>query len=144
MKLELKHLVPYLPYGLKAEFKNNGGRFKHDTIRSLHINWVNLLHDFDTVKPILRPLSDLTKYCDDLGFIPIEELSELYISLYSTPPNRHKEEIKLFIKQKTWLINNGQLLKMSYWINDKLFKWHFDVFGLIENNLAIDINTLNE
>jgi hypothetical protein len=24
-----------------------------------------------------------------------------------------------------------------------LFKWHFDVFGLIEKGLAIDINTLS-
>lgn len=26
----------------------------------------------------------------------------------------------------------------------KLFEWHFDVFGLIEKGLAIDINTLNK
>jgi hypothetical protein len=27
-------------------------------------------------------------------------------------------------------------------IREKLAEWHFDVFGLIEKNLAIDINTL--
>ena len=29
-----------------------------------------------------------------------------------------------------------------YWIMEKLFKWHFDVFNLLEKGLAIDINTL--
>ena len=27
-------------------------------------------------------------------------------------------------------------------INNKLLEWHFDIYGLIENGLAIDINTL--
>jgi len=27
---------------------------------------------------------------------------------------------------------------------EKLISWHFDVFGLIEKGLAIDINTLKE
>ena len=31
---------------------------------------------------------------------------------------------------------------MSYGLVSKLIEWHFDVFGLIEKGLAIDINTL--
>jgi hypothetical protein len=31
---------------------------------------------------------------------------------------------------------------ISYCSFNKLLEWHFDVYGLIENNLAIDINTL--
>ena len=27
---------------------------------------------------------------------------------------------------------------------EKLFEWHFDIFGLIEKGLAIDINTLSD
>ena len=30
----------------------------------------------------------------------------------------------------------------NYETIEKLFEWHFDVFGLIEKGLAIDINTL--
>jgi hypothetical protein len=34
--------------------------------------------------------------------------------------------------------------KLPYWLIQKLFEWHFDVFGLIGSNLAIDINTITE
>ena len=34
------------------------------------------------------------------------------------------------------------LLEHPLNIINKLFEWHFDVFGLLENNLAIDKNTL--
>ena len=39
--------------------------------------------------------------------------------------------------------NSELIFKQKYWIAQKLFEWHFDVFGLIEAGLAIDINTLN-
>ena len=38
--------------------------------------------------------------------------------------------------QKIKYLPNGIVLQ--------LFEWHFDVFGLIEKGIAIDINTLNK
>ena len=42
-----------------------------------------------------------------------------------------------------WLQGNGCKITLYDGICEKLFEWHFDVFGLIEKWLAIDINTLN-
>lgn len=78
MELELKHLAPYLPYGLRV--KTEDGMFKV-------IGWVDDIgicldtmyygaNAISTYKPILRPLSDLTKEIEHIGerFVPIKEL----------------------------------------------------------------------
>lgn len=53
------------------------------------------------------------------------------------------------ISKKFYLKNNRDKEDLTYVVNQydamqKLFEWHFDVFGLIEAGLAIDINTLSE
>ncbi len=50
---------------------------------------------------------------------------------------------------KTWSDEIGsaygnQSIPFDYQEMCKLLEWHFDVFGLIEKGLAIDINTLND
>lgn len=98
------------------------------------------------VKPILRPLSDLTK--------EIEHNGEKFIAFY------HKEfeielrtEVKtgffdsMYIEEKLSIISESNkvntVFEKSISILNKLFEWHFDVFGLIEKDLAIDINALD-
>lgn len=65
--------------------------------------------------PILRPLSDL-------------ELDEF--------------ENKIFNRE--YIIDKETESDLSYYEWCFLFENHFDVFGLIEKGLAIDINTLNK
>jgi hypothetical protein len=126
MKLELRHLAPYLPYGLKAI----------DT-QTKEIRRVTLLHftyDLKTVghnhliyeglilrkhKPILRPLSDLSN--EDLEGEPIYFPS---------------------IKMVELIESNRDILGCDYSEVDYLIRNHFDVFGLIEKGLAININTI--
>ncbi len=118
-KLELKHLAPYLPYGLKyfvdytdgdTEIVNLDGAFIDELYLS---NGLTCGYQSETSKPILRPLSDLTKneFVDDLGkwYGDYQELD---------------------------------LDDIDYGIVKNYFKHHFDVFGLIEKGLAIDINTI--
>ena len=69
--------------------------------------WINI--SWEDVKPILRPLSDLTKPVLPDGKIPLVELAKI------------QNQLQLF---------------------QKLYEWHFDIFGLIEKGEAIDINTL--
>ncbi len=129
MKLELKHLAPYLPYELK--FKSSIG------IRTLNLETINY---WDTgyylkLKPILRPLSDLDKEIDhnEEKFIPYDAL-------------------KTIVSDEQWVkicetINEPiytKVFDMPYWWVNKIYSWHFDVFGLIEEGLAIDINTLKK
>jgi hypothetical protein len=75
MKLELKHLSAYLPYGLKVrveDYKCDYLGREFDKVIGLHqwdksdLLWSVLTHggakpSIHKVNPILRPLSDLTK-----------------------------------------------------------------------------------
>jgi hypothetical protein len=120
MKLELKHLAPYLPYGL------NG--IHQDRIIDLNPNnlWVFTLN----AKPILRPLSDLDL---DLWNIINDVDGEYYLQL---------DNGNVFLTDTCDL----NLFEISRTINvlNQLFKNHFDVFGLIKRGLAIDINTIDK
>ena len=133
MKLELKHLAPYLPYGLKCMVdKETVLLIGLDTEVEYWIIWKKLAasnqgcsYPSKNFKLLLRPLSDLTKEIEHNGekFVPsLNEDSEL--------------------RQFTFSSFNS--IKTYYADFEKLFEWHFDVFGLIEAGLAIDINTLHE
>lgn len=140
MKLELKHLAPYLPYQL--DFITDNNKMMKLTLTSDDNIIINggiltlsaVLHG--KAKSILRPLSDLTKEIeiDRVKFIPIDfgcngldiDLKNLNIEL-----NRNKSMTKYTI-----------ISRFEYRTIQKLFEWHFDIFNLIENGLAIDINTL--
>ena len=83
--------------------------------------------------PILRPLSDLTKKIEIDGetFRPF-----------------HKLDHDFELQNNTYLcliLHGARIINLfdhPYEIMQKLFEWHFDVFGLIDKGLAIDINTL--
>jgi len=82
---------------------------------------------FESVMPILRPLSDLTKEIEHNGekFVPLNELGF---------KDNYDLAIELFFKT--------ELEELPVRIFNKLLEWHFDFFGLIEKNDAIDINTI--
>lgn len=131
--MKLEHLAPYLPYGLKIECNTDEEIKKYGSyvskIVSLHLNGVDDEYGNNwglDVRPILRPLSDLTKEIEHYSykFIPIEKIKE----------SQHH----LFFRTDL----NNSLLGLQYEEMQKLFAWHFDVFGLIEKGEAIDINTL--
>ena len=119
MKLELKHLAGYLPYGLKMYDQKTTG------IRELK-GFTSKWKASSDLKPILRPLSDLTKFCEVLGFVPIERLDDLESDVCSYSLD--------------YYINHTK--RLPFYRVQKLLEWHFDIHNLIENNLAIDINTL--
>lgn len=129
MKLELKHLAPYLPYGLIYVY--DGKKYKcSSTIGLKFIGYddnQDSWHYVDDCKPILRPLSDLTKEIEVNGekFVPIEKYNYLRF-----------EEISNY--------NGGQNVLNFIQVREHnlLLEMHFDVFGLIPQGLAIDINTL--
>lgn len=160
MKLELKHLVGYLPYGLKFELN----------LKDVQVNYKNEIRRFTMTcsnvdlclthggKPILRPLSDLTKEIDgvvhaiELGKldIDIKKHDNLFVDKQSNPIIECRIITKPFGKVlkvtngDTWLIylSFSQPYRCHHYVIDYLFQHHFDVYGLIENGLAIDINTL--
>ena len=121
MKLELKHLVGYLPYSLNILYWNGNAKEYIDILQVLHLETKNVLGS-DKHKPILRPLSDLTEifYCDNLQDGDCELDKERINEIKNSP----RGYLKLY--------------QSNY-----LFKHHFDIFGLIEKDLAVNINTLS-
>jgi hypothetical protein len=137
--LTLEHLAPYLPYGLKVQINNKTVElFKAcatsiETRPSVHGFTYCSFNDF---KPILRPLSDLTKEIDHNG--------ETFV-----PKNRIDQYTQVAGDGKLYLLVDGALwscnpLSWDYYLVVKLISWRFDVFGLIEKGLAIDINSIIE
>jgi hypothetical protein len=125
-KLTINELKGYLGTGLKIKFKIIGrySSTKEDVLQGRHVDNLSIYQFF---KPILYPLSSLTEYREDLGFVPIEELA-----------------IHLFDKETRGYILDGQVNAMPYWVVQKLYSWHIDVHNLIDRNLAINIKTLKD
>ena len=94
-------------------------------------------YEISDCKPLLRPLSDLTKEIEHGGekFVPIEWLLD----------NRDVDAEYDFISalEDDWASAEDKMIFAPFSIAQKLFEWHFDVFGLIEKGLAVNINTLS-
>jgi hypothetical protein len=140
MKLELKHLAAYLPFGLKIMYF--GKQRKMNAGNGSSKNWIGITATIqrqgENCKPILRPLSDLTKEIEVGGerFVPIKEFMILYGGCTT------EKGKPIFESDFITNIMYSYYGSLSYGVIEKLFEWHFDVFGLIEQGLAININTL--
>lgn len=138
--LELKHLAPYLPYGLKiTTFDANNGFYKLEMgldDEDNDIFPIQFVKGNKDSKPILRPLSDLTKEIEvnEERFVPIERIIN----------ERDCDAEYDFIEALEDDINSmdEKILFAPYSVMDKFLEWHFDVFGLIEKGLAISYNDL--
>ena len=120
-KLELKHLAPYLPYGLKCinskESYLQTGEDRTGNLETISINDGDcvimgengyFLVGYDEVVPILRPLSDLTKVIE-------------------------WEDGEYCMTD----IDNFDLYEVDFNTVQDYISRHFDVFGLIDKGLAI-------
>lgn len=157
-KLTLREIAPYLPYGLKfATLNDDTNEYYIDANRYIldfgGLNGVaNICMDNYSrplYKIILRPLSDLTEEIEHNveEFIPLDELTEGHTVRFSLPnysedwDNRTYYSFDKYIEE--WI--NGDVHHLNFipfGFIQKLYEWHFDVHGLIEKGLAIDINTL--
>ena len=150
MNLEIKHLSPYLPFDLKyASNQNFDIKISKWELKMVE-HQIKIINDgkFENdYKPILRPLSDLTKEIEVNGekFIPVEKLKSEFLfgcfffaksnfgwTGFISPIGNH---VPIYI-------GNEIMDECNYYIYQKLCEWHFDLFGLIDVGLAIDINTV--
>jgi hypothetical protein len=143
MELEVKHLIPYLPYGLKCQYIVRDSIVKTGTLvginhRPYETHPTRVSIDFEEqehiwmFKPILRPLKNLGEIIEHNGetFCPIDWIEDKYYTLYL-----HEECKRLMEEDGHNWINH-----MSYLLIQHLFEWHFDVFGLINEKLAVELN----
>ena len=138
MKLELKHLAPYLPYDLEFYVEHANGTRLDNWAMTIDTNLRIVLEHQN--KPILRPLSGLTdEYINKFynnNEIDIVRMTYAIVINYKMMGDYFKDTI-------SFLRYNGAInLTMPAWIYVELLENHFDVFGLIEKGLAIDINTI--
>ena len=136
--LEIKHLAAYLPYKIKIRvFRENESLFIEDVeITGEVIDYIFETKEYSKYKykPILRPLSDLTKEIEVYGkrFVPAntEMLCNFQITNY--------KGFCFF----DGFGSNVNIDEMPYYTIEKLLSWHFDIFGLIDKGLAVNINEL--
>jgi len=126
MKLELHHITPYADKAVFGTF--NGVR--------------DILTDIDFVNGIVSSLNN--------GSVELKNFKLELISLSDLTKEIDKDEDVTFLD---WIeseyeidvlafIDAYGIEKLPYEVMEYLFEWHFDIFNLIENNLAIDINTI--
>ena len=139
MKLELKHLAPYLPYELKLYWHKDCDpvwiELQLDHVHHVikRTNNKEALPPQDLWKPILRPLSDLTK--------EIKVNGEEFVAHDRTSAGMlHGRDSRGSVIIENRLRTNS----ITYQDMTYLISLHFDVFGLIDAGLAIDINTLEK
>lgn len=159
-KLELKHLAPYLPYGLRSAdlYIKDFGLTSPLIAEIVPSNILKFTDGSSRALPIFYPLCDLDKEIkhNDKKFIPLVELLKIkHKNWYEKYNGTRYGEIGVDEK-KAWFefqatlsvrvnfYGNSIFDYPEYWIMEKLFEWHFDVFGLITKGLAVDINTLNK
>lgn len=143
-------IAPYLPYGLKIRGKNSE--------YTLDASSYNQLFDGSMAEfqmPVLRPMEDLVK---DIGLeeIPIITLFRMCTIEWSPLPSDFKfinneEMIGVYFKDHQLIFayhpsfncfagsKFGGAIHIGHDLEvfQKLFEWHFDVFDLIGQGLAI-------
>lgn len=184
-KLELKHIAGYLPYGLKVEHIDYD---YSDKVENKVVDVIFLAKDCigfsdgadyyfhpedmddynPSIKPLIRPMSDLYKPCLEDGKIPIVELAKIagnHFTDYKIS-NITKPHSDIFICGVKWYDEGDECYYVFGWddvngfgfhnydtkeilfvphqiqLFEKLYQWHFDIHGLIEKNLALDMNTI--
>ena len=143
MKLELKHLAPYLPYKLKCLYTHTNkigtisniytiGEGYNDDDLKLSIDYSEGEHIW-MFKPILRPLSEF----EYDHIVQIKEHLRIgqWCDYYDTYFDAWFDDIANIDKL---------VLQCPYEIMQFFLECHFDIFNLIPQGLAIDINTLNK
>lgn len=143
MELTLTHLSNYLPYNL----------YVHDSYDNVETNLCGIIYDdiepirlgkkgrviqsrrLDEIKPILRDSSSIKSMISNNGecFMPFNRLND----------------IMTLGDNEIYLLNNFIESPWTYyflpsWILEKLIEWRFDIFSLIDSDLAINLNTLKE
>ncbi len=163
MKLEIKHLAPYLAYGLKYVDKDTKEiktmRSVSTEINMIDFGWGNA-HELTEFKPILRPMSDLSS---DFMFNLFEMIDESdWIELNGLDlENLHfqiddkwnyvleiDESLEFHFSNNSFGLysvddHEALFINNQFELMQKLFECHFDVFGLIDEGLATNINDLN-
>lgn len=139
-KLELKHLASYLPYELivksirdKMYILDIYSNMRGSGMEKREISSVLS----EEMKPLLRPLSDLSNSVYYEKFSMNRKLIDDHIIIKRLSTIDFEEKNNLITYYHLSFLENYEIIEC-------LFELHFDIFGLIEKGLAIDINTIKK
>lgn len=132
MKLELKHIAPYLPYGLQVFHSRTKSDFTEIVLltgeASDYILKKENLH-FDIYKLILRSLHNFNDALEVEDFLGIDQWCDAYDEFFNS-----------------WFSDLANIDKLVLQAPQSIFNYflanHFDVFGLIKQGLAVNVNSL--
>lgn len=170
-KLTIDLLTPYLTHELKCEVKGQDGKIYTDCeLISIatksgyeHLDFLDANDDMiaelcmihvEDVKPLLRPLSDLTKEIEHNGekFVAglmlvdpdKKDWGKMVCEYYRPFRGMETEYIRVVHEElgEIIAINPKNAGHLPYNIFKHLLALHFDVFGLIPQGLAIDLNSI--
>ena len=162
MGLKYEDIAKYLPFRLKVQAM---GEFTKETefddnpipetflLNGLVNGMVSidrggqkqLIHLVDTF-PILRPFTDLKKeFINEYEVNFIENIYSIswMAGGYHLKSDEYSHTIISKEDESEIRISILQPHTNMWWVTQEMFKWHFDVGGLIPQKLAIDINTIN-
>ena len=130
--LELKHLAIAMANGQEVEYFDDERVILHMDLKIVELrdNDMTIANgeyqydvSFDDVRLVCRPPSQLTQEIEHNGekFVPCRKM------------------ISYGFHHSFWTLTDEFDYKILYAIDlEKLLEWHFDVFGLIEQELAIE------
>lgn len=145
MKLELRKIYSYLPFDVKAKImwspKAHQGVSKiRSEISKLSLKVVESVYDGEG-RALLLPSEEKGGLSKE--YIPIKfELILRPLSDLTKEIDRIKLEVGLTRWVDMLLVDAYHPSEVEYCAVEWMFKYHFDVFGLIPAGLAIDLNTL--
>lgn len=149
--LTINQIAGYLPYGLKAQdiiTKEVRMITLYHQTYTLSFVGINHILGEEKVSPrehliLLRPLSDLTKEITHNGetFVPIEWF-EIGDDNNESREYDHGNRRLIHDLEVTAYHNIPDTDYLPHGVVVKLMEWKFDVFGLIESGLAVDVNTI--
>lgn len=159
-QLQINHIAPYLPYGLKCQIdlgQNEiivtdswGLKTGSDYPASYYNEGERYGLMMSQIKPLLRPLSDLYKEIE--GKVGIVEIFRMF-GIYHENIRVTNCGLK-YDDGAEWLLFDWSYSAQSFIDSDGgiylnmesltyLFQHHYDVFGLIDKGLAIDLNSIS-
>lgn len=149
-KLELEHIVPYLPYKLMCEYEGiiNGKELSKQN-KQYEADGLPFYFSIEPVKgPKIAPIKELRIFKNywkvyignyRIGlksFVNGHEFKPLLIPLSEF--NDSEADTEIFNTGKAYTsVKLNQPSQFPYWQFEILVKHHFDVFGLINAGLAI-------
>lgn len=161
-KLTLENIAPYLPYGLKRRLYGNfpiieGNENIVDDIRTVAFDDPKLIRqliEWDTAKPLLFPLSSLTKEItvDGKTFVPIVELAKIAFPKKNWnnkgfASNGHFEKYHFYISKGVFVMRVNDKVKVpspnQLTLFKKMYEWKIDVENLIDAGLALPVTENN-